>query len=268
MKLSFSVKFDKNEKWKFDGVDAYGGTKALLGFSQVLLLILHAAVHEEVLIQTPYAKGVRVVLGRAKEGSLEQLLTMVTTDPQSLEVLRDLGKDAIYDLIKWALLSGVGVRHILRSRKAKKRIEALERDVDDLQERLDHSIRDIHLPIKKQGLKIEFIGGRTIIAKFDEKTLEYLEVEVESPEAEIVYLAISRFNARTGWGRCISGINEESTPFSPADRLTSRQKSRLADNLSLVARGRFEPIAMRIKRISSSSGVLKRYRLLDVPEMD
>jgi len=268
MQLDFRINYDTEEAWQFKGVDAYWGTKSLVGLSQVLLITVHASLHEEVIVQAPAAKGFRIVLGTSRAGSWEQILSLVATDPATVGMLKDLGKDALYDVIKWALLSGVGVKHVITNRKAKRRIAELEREVDDLQERLEASMSDVHLPIKNQNLTIKVLGGRTLLAKFDRSTLDYLEHEIVNDETSLVYLGVSRFNARTGWGRVIESIDAESIPISPSGKLSSKQKEKMAVALRDIAQGRFSALPMIVSEVTAPNGALKRYKLHDLPEVD
>ncbi|MCI2246870.1 hypothetical protein L3067_19860 [Xanthomonas sp. PPL568] len=268
MKLVFVVKYDKEESWQFDGVDAYWGTRSLAAIVQIFLLVIHASVNEEIVVQAPSAKGFRVVLGKSRDGSWEQLIHLAVTDPAVLNLLSDLGKDALYDILKWAMLSGVGVPFVIKNRRAKKRIRQLEMDVEDLQERLGQSIKEAHLPVKNQGLKISVMGGRTILAEFDRTTLEYLETEILEDEQEVIYVGVSRFNARTGWGRCIEGMDAVSVPFSPSAPLSKAQKGRLAENLRSIARGDFRVLPLIVSRVVAANGALKRYRLHGLPAVD
>ena len=57
MSLTFVINYDKEKSWQFDGVDAYWGTKSLAAIAQVLLLVIHASINEEVVVQAPSAKG-------------------------------------------------------------------------------------------------------------------------------------------------------------------------------------------------------------------
>lgn len=127
---------------------------------------------------------------------------------------------------------------------------------------------DAHLPVKNQGLVVKIIGGRTVLAEFNRETLEYLETEIESAEENLIYVGISRFNARTGWGRCIDSIDAQSIPFSPSGKLSVPQKERLAENLKTIAKGKFSAIPMMVSEITSNSGQLKRYKVHGVPEID
>src|ERR1044072_1375318 len=154
---------------------------------------------------------------------------------------------------------GLGGAFVPAKRQTRKRESALERENDDLQEKLDDALRRAHAPVKHQGLTVYVMSGRTNLATFDQYTLQYLETEVLSDETEKLEFAISRFNTRTGAGRLISAMDAVSTPFFPVDRLTSRETAALADNLALVARDTFRPIKLIVSSVTDAAGRIKRY---------
>lgn len=262
MQYGFTIKYTTGKE-KFRGLDHYYGSQSLFGISQILLISLNAFFNREIITQAPSAKGFRVVLGSAKRGSWEQLLTLVFTDPQVQAVAAELGKNALYDLLKWALLGGggLGIPFVLKYRKSIKRARELERERDDLHEKLDEALRRAHAPVKHQGLTVHVMSGRTTLATFDDMTLQYIETEVHNEETEIIECAISRFNARTGTGRLVTTLDAASTPFVPVDKLTKAQATMLADNLAQVARGIFDPINLVVSEITDAAGRIKRYRM-------
>ena len=265
MQLHFSVKYDDGTR-PFDGLDLYWGAKLLTGVAQAMLICIHSFVHGEIILQAPASKGFRVVLGRSYSGSWDQMLTLVITDTETLSLVKDLGKAALYDLLKWGLLSGVGIKYELQRRKAKKVIRELRTQVDDLQERLNSTMKEVHLPIKNQGLTVQVMGGRTVLARYDAETLDYLETEIEKDERLVKELAVSRFNTRTGWGRFIEDPESLSVPFSPTHPLTKYQKGILADNLAKLARDQFETVSVIVSEVVSRGGVLQRYKLHGVTD--
>ncbi len=266
MQLNFSIKYDSGRK-EFDGLDMYWGARSLTGIAQTLLITIHSFVHQEIILKAPAAKGFRVVLKRSYSNSWDQMLSLVVTDTETLSLIKDLGKAALYDLLKWGLLSGVGIKYVLQHRKSKKVIKELRTEIDDLQERLQATMKEVHLPIKNQGLAIHVMGGRTLLARYDEETLDYLETEIEKTEQITKYLAVSRFNIRTGWGRFIESEDSLSIPFSPVGELSKYQKALLADNLAKLARGKFEPLTVIVSEVVSKEGVLKRYKLHGVTDV-
>lgn len=260
---TFKIKYDSGTKL-FDGVDQYYGAESLLGISRALLISLHSFLNNEVLVQAPAAKGFRVVLGTAKEGSWEQNLHLRITDQAVGERLNKLGKNALNDLLGWALNGSVGKSGSLNFRKSAKIARELERQNDDLHEHLEGAIKMAHAPVKQQGLKITVSVDRTVIAEFDESTLRYIETEIFETKPIVVHAAISRFNARTHTGRLISAFDASSTPFSPQQAITDIESVKLADNLAQLSRKKFVPIDLVCSRIISKDGHLKRYQLISV----
>lgn len=248
---------------KFVGLDSYNGAQSLLGLSQILLISLHAFFNREIITQALSAKGFRVVLGKSKEGSFDQLLHVIVTNPETLSVINDLGKSGLYDLLKWALLGGVGALTgtSVKARSAKRVIRQLEREHDDLQERLDEALKRVHSPVKHQGLTVHVMTGRTDLATFNEATLRYIETEVVSDKTHRIEVAVSRFNARTGTGRFIDHEDAASIPFYPEERLSKSASLALVDSLAYLTRDRFIPISAVVSDVTTADGHLKSYRL-------
>lgn len=266
MELNFKVKYDDGER-KFDGLDMYYGAHSLAAISEILMLTIHASIHGEVVIQAPAAKGFRLVLKKNYEGSLEQYIQLFVTDQETVSLLTDLGKNGLYDLIKYVLSSCLGIPFILSNRKAKRKLRQLTKENEDLHDRLDRALLRAHLPIKHQGYSATLSLGRTPIIEFDAETLNYLETEVVEPDTEVVSVGVSRFNARTGTGRLITDIDSISHSFSPFGELDDYQKTIMADNLGKVARGEFEPLTAVVTKINSTNGRLKRYQLHSITDI-
>lgn len=258
MELGFHIKFTDGRR-RFDGLDHYNGATALLGLSQVFLISLNAFYNKEILTQAPSAKGFRVVLGKSKIGSWDQYFNIIITDPAVLAVATDLGKAGLYDLLKWALTSGVGVAYFAKNRKAKKIIRDLEKKNEDLHEKLEESVKRLHSPVKHQGLTVHIMTGQQNLATFNESTLRYIETEVIDDHTQKIRVGVSRFNARTGTGRFIFDPDAASIPFYPADVLTKNAKRLLVDSLAWLTRDKFVPIDAIISQVTSADGHLKSY---------
>lgn len=184
-----------------------------------------------------------------------------------MSLLIDLGKNGLYDLIKYVLSSCLGIPFILSNRKAKRKLRQLTKENEDLHDRLDRALLRAHLPVKHQGYSATLSLGRTPIIEFDAETLNYLETEVVESDTEVVSVGVSRFNARTGTGRLITDIDSISHSFSPFGELDDYQKTIMADNLGKVARGEFEPLTAVVTKINSTNGRLKRYQLHSITDI-
>jgi hypothetical protein len=260
MDLKFHVNYTDG-RLKFNGLDQYYGAQSLLGLSQMLLISLNAFFNRDIITQAPSAKGFRIVLGTSKRGSWDQALHLIITDPAVLKVAEDLGKNALYDLIKWALVGGAGIPFVLKYRKSQKVARELEQKNDDLQEKLDDALRRVHSPVKHQGLTVHVMTGRQNLATFNEGTLRYIETEIVEQKTQQISRVVSRFNARTGTGRLIKKMDAVSVPFYPADEISRQTTMCLADSLASLAREKFEPVNLLVSKVTSADGQLKSYRL-------
>ncbi|WP_333717325.1 hypothetical protein [Sphingobium yanoikuyae] len=262
MELVFHANYTDGRN-RFDGLDHYNGAVSLLGLSQILLISLNAFFNRDIITQAPAAKGFRVVLGRSKEGSWDQALHLIITNKEVLAVAEDLGKSGLYDLLKWVMLSGVGLAGGLnvKNRKAKKIIRELEQHNDDLHEKLDEALKRVHSPVKHQGLTVHIMSGRKNLASFNEETLRYIETEIVHDEQKTIVRGVSRFNARTGTGRFIKDADAASVPFYPDEKLSKSSSRALVDSLAYLTRDKFVPVKAVVSKVTSSDGHLKAYVL-------
>lgn len=260
MEFSFRVTYDSGAS-EFDGLDMYYGAKSLAAISEFLLLSIHAFLNEEIILQAPAAKGFKMVLQRASIGSYDQIIQMIITDTNTVSLMTDLGKSGLYDLLKYMSSSLLGIPFVLNNRKAKKKLNLIMRQNEDLHKRLESALMAAHLPVKHQGYSTVMMLGRTPIIKFDETTLSYLETEMVSAETEVISVAVSRFNVRTGTGRFIEDINAISHSFAPIGELSTYEKTIMADNLAKIARDEFDALNAIVTRVTSQDGRLKRFQL-------
>ena len=260
MELTFRIKYTHGLR-KFDNLDSYYGSESLLGITRFLLISMNAYANRDIITQATSAKGFRLVFGTSKKGSWEQLIHFIVTSQEVADLLKDLGKNGLYDLLKFSFFSLVGVPYVLKNRKAKKVIADLRKENDDLQEKLDDALMRAHAPIKHQGLTVRIKADQTEIITLDHETLSYLETEIVEEEVLSIDMCVSRFNARTGTGRFISSMDSASFPFVPEVRLSIKRKTILAENLALLTRGAFFPITVHVSRVTSQDGRLKSYRL-------
>jgi hypothetical protein len=151
MELAFAVKYDSGNK-AFSSLDGYYGTQSFLGITQILLISLNAYINRHIITRATAERGFHLALGTSRPGSWEQIINLVITDPNVLSVVADLGKNALYDLLKWGLWAGVGTPLLLKCNKSKKVVEELRTRNDDLQDKLDEALRRAHQPVKHQGL--------------------------------------------------------------------------------------------------------------------
>jgi hypothetical protein len=141
VELTFRIKYTDGLS-KFDNLDSYYGSESLLGITRFLLISMNAFANRDIITQATSAKGFSLVLGSSKKGSWEQLIHLIVTSQEVADLLKDLGKNGLYDLLKFSFFSllGGGGTYVLKNKKAKKVIADLRKENDDLQEKLDDAL--------------------------------------------------------------------------------------------------------------------------------
>ncbi|MBY7734831.1 hypothetical protein [Francisella philomiragia] len=265
MDFLIKIKFDSGEK-NFDYLDMRLASKSFVSISRALLTTTHCFINEEIITKGSAAKGFYFALGKSKEGSFDQYVNLIITDNHVLSLIQDLGKDALYDLLKWSFLSVVGIPYVIKNRKAKRKIKMLTEKNLDLENKLEIMLKNSHESVKHQGYITAISLGKKLIVELNKETLEYLETEYISSEPKIKQFAVSRFNVRTGTGRFIDSLESNSYAFSPEsyDSLSQQDKSLLASNLKKVAENQFEAVCVEVREVKGIKNKLKRYILVKV----
>lgn len=261
MEFDFSIIYDSDEK-NFEGLDMYYGSKSLLGVSEAIAIATHGIVNGNFISKTPYVKGFKNDFKTSFEGSFKQRFKISFTSEETIRKIEEITPKSYIELLKNTFNNVLGKHEELQRRGSKKVFSKMYYS-EDLSSRLTSSLKDVHAPIKNQGYKATLYAANTPIVNFNKNTLSYLEEEIVSPEAETITVGISRFNARTGTGRLIAGLDDDSYSFFPdKNMLLSRAIKRvLIRSLRGVADNEFIPIEAQVRRVMANDGSTKFFLL-------
>ena len=143
MEVLLKIKFDSGVK-TFDHLDMRLASKSLVAISRALLTVTHCFINEEIITKGSAARGFYFALEKSKKGSFEQFISLVVTDNHVLNLVQDLGKDALYDLLKWSFLGALGLPYAIQRRKAKQKIKMLVQKNLDLESKLEVMLKGAH----------------------------------------------------------------------------------------------------------------------------
>ena len=221
MEFDFSIIYDTDEK-KFNGLDMYYGSRSMQGIAESIVIATHGIVNEKYISKTTAAKGFKSTFKSSFEGSFKQRFKITFTDPKTISKITDITPKSYIELLKHSIHEAIGTPTELTRRGSKDTFKKMYFS-QDITHRLFPSLKEVHAPIKQQGYKAVLYAAQTQIAIFNKKSLDYLEEEIISPAREQLIIGISRFNARTGTGRLITDIDEESYSFIPDAKLSDRK---------------------------------------------
>lgn len=264
MKIPFSFKFESGSN-NFTKLGLYYGANALGALSEIISITTHAILHDEVRDHTTAVKGFSVDFKNSHTGSFVQKFEVELTSEDTLRTMNYLGVDAYVELLAIHLALPLGNPMALQTQSAKRWFRSYMNNGEELLERLQNPLRNLHKPVYGQGYQMVLSKARTPLVGFNERTHDYLTTSVTSDHREIIRMAVSRFNARTGTGRFIMDDEADSISFSPYRNVISQQtRSRLADSLRDLANDRFTIVEAEVTRVSARDGRIKHYHLHSV----
>lgn len=259
MEFDFSIVYDSGES-EFDGLDMYYGARSMQGVAETVVVATNGIVNGKYSSKTSAAKGFKSTFKSSFEGSFKQRFKIVFDNQKTMASLLEITPKSYIELLKHTIHSAIGNRVDLVRRSSRKAFEKMYFS-EDITHRLFSSLKEVHAPIKHQGYKATLYAAQTPIITFDKGTLEYLEEEIVSHDREVLLAGISRFNARTGTGRLITDLEEESYSFIPDIRLTKVAKRTLVDSLQGVAADVFIPVNAEVTRVKINDGRTKYFIL-------
>jgi hypothetical protein len=262
MEFDFSILYDSDVN-KFDGLDMYYGSRSLQGVAETIVIATHGIVNEKYISKTNAAKGFKSTFKSSFEGSFKQRFKITFTNPRTISKIVDMTPKSYIELLKHSIHEAIGTPTELTRRGSKRTFDKMYFS-EDITHRLFPSLKEVHAPIKQQGYKATLYVAQTPIATFNKRSLDYLEEEIVSDAREQLVVGISRFNARTGTGRLITDIDEDSYSFIPDTKLSKAVKRSLIDSLQGVAAEVFTPVVAEVTRVTINDGSTKFFILHSV----
>lgn len=259
MDFDFSIVYDTDEE-QFDGLDMYYGARSMQGVAETISIATHGIVNEKFISKTTAAKGFKGMFKTSFEGSFKQRFRLSFTSVKTISKIRAITPKSYIELLKYSIHTALGTQEDLARRGSRKVFDRMYFS-EDITHRLFSSLKEIHAPVKYQGYKATLYAANTPLAVFNQQSLGYLEEEIISPARESLVVGISRFNARTGTGRLITDIDEESFSFVPDIRLSKAVKRSLIDSLHGVAAEVFRPVRVDVTRVTINDGRTKFFIL-------
>jgi hypothetical protein len=262
--LKLTIKFETPRKGSPTSVDYYVGAKTLLGYSKLLNLTLHYVFNEEIRRKATAVEGFDIELGLSRRGSWEQDLFLHLTTPGTAELVNDLGKDALYDVLKWLFLGMIGIAYHSKNKKAEEKINQLSHDISSLKRTVESALKEAHTSVSNQDIQSSVLLQNEPVAEFNRASLKYIEDLKIEPRAALKSVYITKLNGRTGTGRFSETPKGKSFSFYPETELSDENITMLADNLAKNTRGDFDTVDVLLKKVSSPAGKTLYYYITGV----
>lgn len=258
-----------------NALPGYDGATSIDGITRAVHIVLHAYMTGEVISRATALKNASVLIKPARQGSfIFELLVLIEAYPATTGIGAALGAPMLYDFIKTAFKRATGSLDAepettsLRKLYERKEPPPLKRppvDFDELSEVLEGSLQDAHRPIGVDGTvgKISIGSPRHELVVFNDNTKDWVNTREEGVGLEVVRGNITRYNSLSRNSRVFVDQFGRVVPMRPDADFSVGDLSLLTWSLHGSNIGAPNKLEMRVRRVSSASGKVKRLLLSD-----
>lgn len=271
-------------------IDLYDVSQALVGFQRSLAITTHLILNGEIITQAPALKGAQIFAFPSEEGSWKIKAGVLVLGTAAYHVATapnntPLGH-LVYSAYDYVISESLGF-HVdynkslgqlyEESRKNKIQLPMVrEAQLDSVIEKCTTAITEIHRPIyktktaKTARIHTNVDNKQTPLNPiFSFESFQYIIEENVEDEIIVVRGFVSSYNANTYKGRIYVPEEERPISFELAEPVRGEADIQLiVDSLRANALRQFEaePIEIycKVKRITTKSGHLKKYKVLSV----
>lgn len=259
---------DTADDHQFQGYDGY---MALAGFARTLSLVANYADTGEIRVRGDFPGRHAVRATAPSEGSiLVDFTVFLQNDPKAIFGVAASATSVLYALVSRVIARNVGEDFEPDATTLAQIIEQNEGDVEALVGITEAPIRQAHGIIGNGASDVKILGGGgfNIINDFNEKTKEYVKLNVEDDTEREAVVSVSAFNANSGYGSVFDPKLGHVVPFNmPRDTLR-RFGPAMSWGLHQYVRKTGKRVRIRFTRILAMDGRPKRYVIRHVARAD
>lgn len=253
----------------------YDGATSIDGITRAVHIALHAYMTGEATTRATALKNSSILLKPARQGSfIFDLVLLLEAYPATSGAATALAAPMLYDFLKTAFRRATGALDAepenpsLRKLYSRKDPPPLKRhpvDFDELSEVLEGSLQDAHRPIGGDGTigSITIGSSRHELVTFDEVTKDWVNTREEAINLELLRGNVTRYNTLSRNSRVYVDQFEKVVPMRPDADCSPANLALLTWSLHGSNVGDPNKLDMRVRRVSSASGKVKRLLLSD-----
>lgn len=258
-----------------NALPGYDGVTSIDGITRAVHIALHAYMTGEITTRATALKNASILLKPARQGSfIFELIILVEAYPATTGIAAALGGPMLYDFLKTAFKRATGSLDAepettslrkLHERKDPPPLMHPPVDFDELAEVLEGSLQDAHRPIGADGTigTISIGSTKQELVKFDESTKDWVNTREEAVVLEVLRGNVTRYNSMSRNSRVYVDQFDRIVPMRPGGDFAVGNLALLTWSLHGSNVGAPNKLDMRVRRVSSASGKVKRLLLSD-----
>lgn len=258
-----------------NALPGYDGATSIDGITRALHIATHAYMTGEVTARATAMKGASIVLKPARQGSfLFDLVVLMEANPATTAAAVALLGPMFYDFVKTSFKRATGALEAepetpslkkIYNRKEPPPLARQPADLDELSEALEGSLQDAHRPIGPEGTirNISIGSPKNDLITFDDNTKDWVNTREEAATLETMIGNVTRYNSISRNSRVFIDQLGRVVPMRPDGDFSAGDLPLLTWSLHGSNIGTPSKLELRVRRVSSASGKVKRLLLSD-----
>lgn len=253
-------------------LDVYDAANTITGLARAVNLVAHAfSNNEEVRTKNQSAKGAQAFIHSSKKGCFEEQVDIRFGEKIVKKIGVTVLVNVFWDYLSWTLSSSVGVEYEPQTPYVKKIASKKEKElfIHEVADALESPMYLIHKAIMSdEKVKIFFNRPRVGDAlALGNDTLDYVTVREIQADSEYIVGNVTKVNVLSHFGRLFSDEEGKVVSFALAHPDDHRLKGLSLKSMQEHNDGLPGKVHLRVKKVVSANGVVKRYIVEDILEI-
>lgn len=254
-------------------LNIYDAGESLRGLARALAITTHAFLNDgEVRVRADRLDGAEIYVQAPQRGSFQEVVSVIFADPAAQGVGLSIVANAFYDFMKWTWRAATGEKDGYEPETAfvKKFAERQEPVLGEIASGLESALHQLHRPIERENpITITIVRPRVgDIIVLDNKSLAYVGGSHESKIIHDVLGNVTKYNLLSGFGRFYDDSERRTVSFDLDESVSMTQRRHLTWSMHQRSRNLEGKLLLDVKRITTASGELKRYKVYGVSRLE
>ena len=252
-----------------DGIlDIYDAASTIYGAARAINIVAHSfANNEEVKTRAKAATDVQAFVHSSKKGCFEEQIDIRFGE----KTIRKMGHTAIignfWDYIAWSWSAAIGKEYLPVTSHLQKIVKRDDEFVYVIADALETPMQKLHESIaRNKDVKIFLARPRVgDLVIFDRDSYDFVTVRDEEKETSYIEGNVTKYNMLSDFGRLYSDVDEKTVSFRLA-KTDERMRALAINSMKNKSDGEDGKIHLKVSRVVSAQGFLKRYIVHDILE--
>lgn len=251
-------------------LDIYDAANTIYGLARSVNMVAHSfANNGEVRKKNKTATGSKTVIQPSIKGCFEEQIAILFDDSVINRVGSSVYVNGFWDYLTWVWTGAVG--HDWEPTTPYVRSFASKHDlhIDEISDALEVPMQLMHKSINSdENVKI-FISRPRVsdVMELNKSTLDYVTTRDETTDTEYIVGNVTRFNVLSHFGRVYSDDEGRIISFGLADGDNRRVVDLAIKSMQEHGTDNKGKMNLKVSKVLSAHGVVKRYRVYDINEI-